>query len=117
MPVTVAETRAFLARKAEHHSALAARRTTALRAKLPEAAALLRAEFGADEVWSFGSLAWGKPQLVSDVDIAVSSIASGKYFRALSVLSDLFEADVDLVEFSVIDDGFAERIRAQGTRL
>ena len=78
-------------------------------------AAALYKDFGATRVAVFGSLAEPKAfSKWSDIDIAVSGIPNDKYFRAVSVASDisgLFK--VDLVDFESCKGLFRERIQSQ----
>ena len=54
-----------------------------LRSSIQRAAAVLR-EMGAREVYLFGSAARGKLRPGSDVDLAVSGLPRGLFFRAMS---------------------------------
>ena len=78
-------------------------------------AAALYKDFGATQVAVFGSLAEPKAfSKWSDIDIAVWGIPNDKYFRAVSVASDisgLFK--VDLVDFKDCKGLFRERIQNQ----
>ena len=80
-------------------------------------AAALYKDFGATQVAVFGSLAEPKAfSKWSDIDIAVWGIPNDKYFRAVSVASDisgLFK--VDLVDFESCKGLFRERIQSQLT--
>ena len=116
MPVDLGRAAAtFAAREAAAH-AWVQERATRLRQRLPDAAALLRAEYGATRVWHFGSLAAGTPHAESDVDLAVDQF-EGAYFTALSRLVDLFGAEVDLVVLPTATDSLRERILAEGVPL
>lgn len=88
-----------------------------LRLAAGEAAGVLGAEFGAKEVWLFGSLASDRIHERSDVDIAVSGLADERYFEALARVSALVGEPVDLVPLESAPATFAARIRARGTRL
>jgi predicted nucleotidyltransferase len=82
----------------------------ALRAKLPEAAEILRSRFGATRVLLFGSFARGTPRPGSDVDIAVVGVAGPDHFRAMSVLEPVLGRPVDLVLLEELEPARRERI-------
>jgi predicted nucleotidyltransferase len=68
-----------------------------IRDLLQRSAALLRAA-GAREVYVFGSVATGKAQASSDVDLAVAGLPPESFFATLARLEDLFDRGVDLVD-------------------
>jgi predicted nucleotidyltransferase len=74
-------------------------------------------EYGAREVWLFGSLAWGRPHRDFDVDLAVKGLAHERYFRALSDAWEAVGAPVDLVPLEACAPGLRERILKEGERL
>ena len=82
-------------------------------------AAMLYEDFGATQVAVFGSLA--KPDAFSkwsDIDIAVWSLPSDKYFRAVwetEAISRLFK--LDLVDVESCKGLFRERIENQAVRI
>lgn len=100
MPVSIAATRAAIARRDAERRARAEDRAAPLRARLPEVARQLRAR-GARDVWLFGSLALGDVHESSDVDLAVDRLAPEVYFSALAAASATLGCDVDLV---VVDE-------------
>jgi len=71
----------------------------AMRARVREVAALLKARFGAHRVILFGSLAHGAwPTAGSDVDLAVEGLSAEAYWRAWAAVEELFpDRAVDLV--------------------
>ncbi len=81
------------------------------------AARVLVEEFGASEVWLFGSVATGRMHERSDVDIAARGIPDARYFAALARVSGLLSAPVDLVPLESAAPGLIERVRAEGVRL
>lgn len=78
-------------------------------------AAMLYKDFGATQVAVFGSLVEPKSfSKRSDIDMAIWGIPNDKYFRAVSVASDisgLFK--VDLVDFKDCKGLFRERVQSQ----
>jgi predicted nucleotidyltransferase len=117
MTVTAAETRVFLQRRDDERRAHVEARTARLRALLPTAAERLRGEFGATEVWAFGSLTTGRAHAQSDVDLAVRGVGAGDYFVALAALADLFGADVDLVALETALPSLVARVLREGVPL
>jgi predicted nucleotidyltransferase len=116
VPVPAAVAAATLRARAEQERARAAARASAIRERLPAAAALLRARQRVEDVWLFGSLATGRPHGGSDVDLAVSA-RIGDYFATLADLADLLGCDVDLVELPTASDSLRARVLADGVRL
>jgi uncharacterized protein len=83
-----------------------------IRDLLQRGAALLR-DAGAREVYVFGSVATGKAQENSDVDLAVTGLPPESFFAAMARLEDLFDRGVDLVD---LDDTtpFTAYLRQKG---
>ena len=83
-----------------------------IRDLLQRGAALLR-DAGAREVYVFGSMATGKAQESSDVDLAVTGLPPENFFAAMARLEDLFDKGVDLVD---LDDTtpFTAYLRQKG---
>ena len=81
------------------------------------AAYLLREEFGAREVWLFGSLIAGPRHDDFDVDLAVSGIAPERYFSALARVSDIVGRCVDLVPLETCGDRRRRRVFDSGERI
>ena len=105
----------YRAREVARRQAMADR-AEHLRALLPEAARVLREEFGATRVGVFGSLATPTRRFGegSDVDVYVDSLRRGRYFEAVDRLTLLFGADVDLVELARAPEGLRAHIDAEG---
>ena len=117
MSVTVEQMASTLRRRAESRAARASSRAEALLALMPEARHLLYDRYGATSVVLFGSLAVGDYRETSDVDIAVTGLASIHYFAALTDLMNLFAVPVDLVRLEEASSSLRERILAEGRRL
>ncbi len=107
---------AHLERMEAVRTAAVARRAEALRGSLPAAAALLRSQ-GADGVWVFGSLVAGDVHRLSDVDLAVRGLPDEVYFRTLSHLVALFDAEVDLVQLEGASPSLRAHIETEGRPL
>lgn len=81
-----------------------------------QAAQILKQEFGAQQVWLFGSVL--VPRSIharSDVDLAVAGLDPTQYFVALARLLDLDpNVSVDLVEIERTSDSLRSRILSEG---
>ena len=69
---------------------------------------------GCKEIILFGSLSNGRFDKFSDIDLAVSGISPGAYFRTVAVLSSMVGWKVDLVAIDYVSKDFAQRIRKRG---
>lgn len=108
---------AFLRDKAtQRHAAVHAHATTA-RAAARDLARLLADEFGASQVWLFGSLAWGEPDLDADIDLAVTGLDPDAYFAALGRLLCAAPFSVDLVCLQEAPEALRTRILRDGEAL
>ena len=87
------------------------------RAAANVAARVLVDEFGASEVWLFGSLVWGPLHAGSDVDLAVRGIPPGRHFSALTRACEIVGGSVDLVSLETCAESFGRRVRERGVRL
>jgi predicted nucleotidyltransferase len=81
--------------------------------KLAEATEYLKS-IGCKEIILFGSLSDGTFDRFSDIDLAISGISPGAYFRTVAVLSSRVGWKVDLVAIDYISKDFAQRIRKRG---
>ena len=81
-----------------------------------KAADLLRREFGANEVFLFGSLARrGEFTLWSDVDLAAFGIPPSRFFEAVGAVTGLIsEFKLDLIEIETCPDSLREAIETEG---
>lgn len=89
-------------------------RATALRALLPQAAELLKTEFGATRVGVFGSLLTTRFDDASDVDLYADTIADGRFFEAVDRVSTLLGVPVDLIELRTAPASLLQRIAEDG---
>ncbi|WP_373047508.1 nucleotidyltransferase family protein [Vulgatibacter sp.] len=97
--------------------AAGAARAASLRARLAEAARLVR-RAGGQRVVLFGSLAAsGEPHPGSDVDLAVGGLPPGQLFEVQADLMELFGVPVDLVRIEDAPDSLVDRIDAEGEEL
>ena len=78
------------------------------RLDLDRALAILK-EFGCTEIYLFGSLAGGRTDELSDLDLAVRGCPHKQFFRVLARLMRALEHPVDLVDLDA-DDRFARRL-------
>lgn len=117
MAVALAETLSHLQAVARSRAAKVAMWEAEVRAKLPAAAALLRAEFGATDIYLFGSLAGGKPHERSDVDIATLGIAAKDESRVWNTLEEIFGCPVDLVRIESAPESLLGVVRLYGEPL
>jgi predicted nucleotidyltransferase len=79
---------------------------------LEQGAALLTAA-GAREVYVFGSVAAGRIQEGSDVDLAVAGLPPERFFATMARLENLFDRSVDLVDLDDVSP-FTEYLREKG---
>jgi uncharacterized protein len=118
-PETLAAYRATAQRRWQAKQAMLALRKARAMAVARQAARLLQAEFGATQVWLFGSLAhgaWFSPS--SDIDLAAWGIPATAYFRAVAHLQDLSpEFRIDLVTMEQCKPALRELIWAEGQPL
>jgi uncharacterized protein len=81
------------------------------------AAAILRHEFGAGEVWLFGSLI-GEPRHDDfDIDLAVRGLPPERYFAALTRVSEVVSEPVDLVPLESCGHRLKHLIHTAGARM
>jgi predicted nucleotidyltransferase len=71
--------------------------TEDIREAVERAAAALK-EFGAKEVYVFGSAATGTLREYSDIDLAVSGLPPGAYFRAMGRAREALGRPLDLID-------------------
>ena len=83
------------------------------------AAALLRGQYGAATVLAFGSLTGeGQYDADSDIDLAVSGIPPGKFFRAWADAGNVTgEFDLDLIDLLDCGPVLLAKISADGKSL
>jgi predicted nucleotidyltransferase len=83
------------------------------------AAAGFRARFAYSELLLFGSLASGKFDRHSDIDLAVKGLSSEDFFKACAFLIHEISGnhDLDLKPCENLDDGLRQRIDAEGIRV
>ncbi|MEW6047127.1 MAG: hypothetical protein AB1609_11690 [Bacillota bacterium] len=88
-------------------------------------ARILIAEFGATEVWVFGSLALERPEAGatrrfradSDIDLAARGVPPGLFFRAYGRIMMASSFDVDLVDVDAVPPTLRESILREGVLL
>jgi predicted nucleotidyltransferase len=87
--------------------------------RVREAAAVLKARFGARRVVLFGSLAhaaWFMPD--SDVDLAVEGLAGDDYWRAWRLVEEIIgDRPVDLIEIEMVGESLKRAIQRYGMEL
>jgi len=93
------------------------RRRAAITAR--KAAELLRREFGAGDVFLFGSIARrGSFTLWSDIDIAARGILPTRFFEAVGAVTGLSaEFKIDLIDLETCPTAMRETIEAEGKAL
>ena len=85
-----------------------------LRKAVERAAAVLR-DYGAREVYLFGSAASGTVREGSDVDLAVVGLPPGVFFRAMAKAGDALGRELDLIDLD--DDNLFNRYLKRKGRL
>lgn len=103
--------RASRAREERRNRAQQARRAA------EEAAQMLVRDFGASEVWLFGSLANEPRRDEFDVDLAARGLPPGRYFEAVARASEVVDRPVDLVRLETCPDATRRRIESTGRRI
>ena len=87
--------------------------------RIREAAATLKARFGARRVVLFGSLAhgaWFVPD--SDVDLAVEGLAGDDYWQAWRFVEEVIgDRSVDLIEIEMVGKSMRQAIERYGIEL
>jgi predicted nucleotidyltransferase len=87
--------------------------------RVREAAAALKARYGARRVVLFGSLAhaaWFMPD--SDVDLAVEGLAGDDYWQAWRLVEEIIgDRPVDLIEIEMVGESLKRAIRRYGMEL
>jgi predicted nucleotidyltransferase len=88
--------------------------------RVRKAAEVLKSQFGARRVFLFGSLAqpfWFKE--ISDVDLAVEGLKSGKdYWEAWQVIEEIIaDRSVDLIETETAGESLRHAIQKFGSEL
>ena len=83
-----------------------------LRESIERAAVVLK-EFGAREVYVFGSAAGGVLREGSDVDLAVSGLPPEVFFRAMGQARDALGRELDLIDLDE-DNLFTRYLKGKG---
>lgn len=87
--------------------------------RVREAAAVLKARYGARRVVLFGSLAhaaWFVPD--SDVDLAVEGLAGDDYWRAWRLVEEIIgDRPVDLIEIEMVGESLKRAIQRHGIEM
>ena len=78
---------------------------------------VLRDGYRVERVVLFGSLGTGHRRENSDVDLAVEGLRKDLYFDALSKLTAMFRAPVDLVCLEEAPESLRQRIVVEGESL
>ena len=73
-------------------------------------------EFGATEVYLFGSVLTSSWEPESDLDVAVVGLRPEAFFRAMARVSDIVRRRVDLVDLGQ-DTPFTRYLRSHGEEL
>jgi len=83
-------------------------------------ASMLREDFGAKEVWLFGSVLWeGRFGRTSDIDLAVRGIPPSRYIEALVESERMtgYKFQVDIVPLEDCHPVIRRRVEKEGVRL
>ncbi len=114
MPVTPADTRAYLLATARQRETAARRRAEELRERLASVAPAIRSASGASAVIRFGSFARGQAHEGSDVDMAVCGASGATDGDVLRACATAFDYDVHLVHLEHAPPSPRARIEAEG---
>lgn len=107
--------RGWRRRLAQEEQALKERREQALSA-LPALVEILR-QYGATEIYLFGSLRTGLFHRSSDIDLGVRGIPPERFFAALAALDAACDIAVDVVDLDEASPAVRQRILEEGHRL
>ena len=83
-----------------------------IRLAVARAAAVLK-ELGAREVYVFGSAVQGTMRENSDIDLAVSGLPPGIFFRAWAKVDRVVDRETDLIDLDV-ESAFTRYLRDEG---
>ncbi len=106
--------RRHLALRAEAHRREAAHRQEELLLQARAAARLLAERFGAERVVLFGSVARGRADARSDLDLAVGGLPATDAVPALAALLEVAPGAVDLVRLEDASPALLSKIHSQG---
>ncbi|WP_449243932.1 nucleotidyltransferase family protein [Desulfobacca acetoxidans] len=84
------------------------------RSEVKQIVRLLIAEFGAEKIILFGSLAKGSFRVGSDIDLAVEGLPADRLFSALGAVNRLSRAWIDLKPLEDLEPHFKNRILNTG---
>lgn len=90
--------------------------TPELKEKLERAVDYLK-ERGCTRVVLFGSVAEGRADADSDIDLAVTGMRGTEYYTAVAVLPTLLNQKVDLIHLSNVSPYFRKRVETDGVVL
>ena len=84
-----------------------------------EAAALLKREYGAENVWIFGSLTdFDHFNKWSDVDLAVQGVPDERFYAAVTAVTDLVtDFEVDLIDIDDCKESLKKAVEHKGIKL
>ena len=104
-------------RRHEHQQEIARQRAQKAWESLPKLVRILSANYGAERVILFGSLAREEFRINSDIDLAVSGMPAENYFKALGHLLMESPYSCDLVAIEDAPDLLRQRIKEDGVIL
>ena len=87
---------------------------SAYKKDIKKAVEILKNE-GCEEVFLFGSLAEGRNNSNSDIDLAVTGCPPEKYFKLIGRLLGELNHSVHLIKLDDQDNRFVEHIKKEGT--
>lgn len=80
-------------------------------------AEMLRSRFGVTQVLLFGSLAKGRFEATSDVDLAVAGLAEAEFFQAVAQAGKLSDFPVDLKPLDALAPHFLAEVLSTGIEI
>lgn len=80
-------------------------------------AEMLRRRFGATQVVLFGSLAKGRFESTSDLDLAVAGLAAADFFHAVAQASTMTDFPVDLKPLEALAPHFLTEVLTTGVEV
>ncbi|MBQ9267780.1 MAG: nucleotidyltransferase domain-containing protein [Clostridia bacterium] len=82
---------------------------SAYRNDIEKAVTILK-EYGATEVYVFGSIVNGKFNENSDIDIAVRGLKSSEFYKVASILMFELENEIDLIDLDDTNNSFSQML-------
>lgn len=104
-------------RRGERDRARRRERAERAREDARRAAAVLKSEFGVDEVWLFGSVATEPRHDAFDIDLAVRGLRADRYFAALARVHGVAREAIELIPLETCSESVRRAVARTGRRI